>query len=237
VASRQASFRDQVMVSVLLGPLKLVAVVALCGVGLLLYAWAVDWVYANHVGFDGGYRLRSTLSEDLVLASALAREQGIAPDWVTSAANGLYRLVFGLTGILRMGVEFSEPSPLSIPDTVVRNFYRTHWNDIEVLMISTQLMGVRLGALALIAPLLVIAYLVGAIEGLTERAVRKACGGVESSGLYHRGKYALVGILGAMLLVVIGWPTPVDFRGIALVVAGGVALAARLQWSYYKKFV
>ncbi|MGB5103857.1 MAG: DUF4400 domain-containing protein [Steroidobacteraceae bacterium] len=56
-------------------------------------------------------------------------------------------------------------------------------------MVVTQLLGVRAAILARFAPLLLLLYAVGAADGFTQRAIRRACGGRESASLYHRAKY------------------------------------------------
>jgi hypothetical protein len=72
---------------------------------------------------------------------------------VTGTANFLYGLVFGVTGIHDMGMRFAEGTALSIPDTIVRNSlsgqHRCHRGGDD----RTQLLGVRLATLAMIAPI------------------------------------------------------------------------------------
>ncbi len=43
-----------------------------------------------------------------------------------------------------MGMRFAEGAALSIPDTIVRNTYVANHEAIEVAMIATQLLGIRL---------------------------------------------------------------------------------------------
>ena len=56
-------------------------------------------------------------------------------------------------------------------------------------MICTQLLGLRAGILVRFLPLLALLYAVGAAEGLSQRAIRRAQAARESASLYHRAKY------------------------------------------------
>jgi hypothetical protein len=97
--------------------------------------------------------------------------------------------VFEATGVHDMGLRFADASALSIPDTVVRRSYLAHREAIETAMLGTQLLGVRFATFMRFLPLLLLFYAVGAVDGLTERAIRRSCGGRESASLHHRENY------------------------------------------------
>ena len=97
--------------------------------------------------------------------------------------------MFEATGVHDMGLRFADASALSIPDTVVRRSYLAHREAIETAMLGTQLLGVRFATFMRFLPLLLLFYAVGAVDGLTERAIRRSCGGRESASLYHRENY------------------------------------------------
>ncbi|MCE9569950.1 MAG: DUF4400 domain-containing protein [Rhodocyclales bacterium] len=147
----------------------------------------------------------------------------------------MYALVFGVTGIHDMGIRFAQGTALSIPDTIVRNAYLANIEIIEVAMIGTQLLGVRLATLGMMVPLLVLVYLIAAADGLTQRAIRRACGGRESASLYHRAKHLQVMLLAMGGALVLMLPVSIDPRLVGVPVALLVGLLARLQWACYKK--
>ena len=92
-----------------------------------------------------------------------------------------------------------------------------------------QMLGVRL------LPLLLLLYAVDTVDGLTERAIRRSCGGRESASLCHRAKYLQMAVLGLGGVVLSVWPGPVIWElcaGPIVVVTGGLA---RQQWAFYKK--
>ena len=235
LASRNASFHEGGIAGALLATLKLVFALTLTFVGIIFVAWIVDWTFVFKVWPDGIDRLKSILAADLARARDLAQWQGGVPGAVTGTANFLYGLVFRVTGIHDMGMRFAEGAALSIPDTIVRNTYLANIEAIEVAMIGTQLLGVRLATLILIAPLLVLIYVVAGVDGLTQRAIRRASGGRESASLYHRAKHLQVALMATGLLIGLLWPASVDVRWIGLPLAATLGILTRLQWAYYKK--
>lgn len=235
MASRNASFHEGVLVGVLFGPLKFAVALALALVAILVLAWTIDWVFVFKVWPEGIEQLRSILAADLARGIDFATRQGGVPGAITGTANFLYGAVFRATGIHDMGLRFAEGAALSIPDTIMRNSYIANRDAIEVAMIGTQLLGVRLATLALMLPLLVLIYVVAAMDGLTHRAIRRASGGRESASLYHRAKYLQVAAAGTAVLTALLWPAAIDWLFSAMPVAAVVGVLARVQWAYYKK--
>ena len=235
MASRNAAFHDGALAGVLLSPLKLAFSLALGLVVVLLCAWIVDWVWVFKVWPQGIERLRDLLAHDLAHGIALASRQGARAAEITAPANALYSIVFEATGIHDMGTQFANGSALSIPDTIVRRSYVSHREGIETAMVGTQLLGVRAAILVRFAPLLVLLYAVGAADGFTQRAIRRACGGRESASLYHRAKYLQLAVLGLGGITLLLWPGPVHWElcaALEMVLTSGLA---SVQWAYYKK--
>ena len=235
MASRNASFHEGVFAGALLAPLKIGFVLILGLVGIVVAAWVVDWIFVFKVWPEGVGRLKGILAADLARTQELAEWQGGVPGVVTGTANFVYGLVFGVTGIHDMGLRFAQGAALSIPDTIVRNSYLANREAIEVAMIGTQLLGVRLATLVMMVPLVVLVYLVAAADGLTQRAIRRACGGRESASLYHRAKHLQVMLLAMGGVLTLIQPVSIDPRWIWMPVTLLVGLLARLQWACYKK--
>jgi len=235
VASKNASFHDGPLAGVLLSPLKLAFALGMGLVGILLVAWSIDWVFVSRIWPDGLGRLRSMLADELGQGVMLAARQGRDAGEIIGPANFLYGVVFESTGIHDMGLRFADGGALSIPDTVVRRSYLANREAIETAMVGTQLLGVRFATLMRFLPLLLLLYAVGTADGLTERAIRRSCGGRESASLYHRAKYLQMVVLGLGGVALLIWPGPVLWEvwgplGVAL--TGGLA---SVQWGYYKK--
>ena len=235
MASRNASFHEGVFAGALLAPLKIGFALILGLLGIVVVAWIVDWTFVFKVWPEGVGRLKGILTADLARGIELAEWQNGVSKAVAGTANFLYGLVFGVTGIHDMGLRFAQGAALSIPDTIVRNAYLANIDAIEVAMIGTQLLGVRLATLGMMAPLLVLVYLVAAVDGLTQRAIRRACGGRESASLYHRAKHLQVMLLVMSGVLVLIQPVSIDPRLVGESVALLVGILARLQWACYKK--
>jgi integrating conjugative element membrane protein (TIGR03747 family) len=235
LASRNASFHEGVFAGALLAPLKIGFLLILGLLGIVVAAWIVDWSFVFKVWPDGIDRLKGILAADLARGIELAEWQGGVSKAVTGTANFMYGLVFGATGIHDMGMRFAEGAELSIPDTIVRNTYLTNTDAIEVAMIGTQLLGVRLATLGMIVPIIFLIYLVAAADGLTQRAIRRACGGRESASLYHRAKHMQVMLVAMGGVLVLIQPVSIDPRLVGDPVALLVGILARLQWACYKK--
>jgi integrating conjugative element membrane protein (TIGR03747 family) len=235
LASRNASIHEGVVAGALLAPLKIAFVLLLGLTGVVVVAWIVDWTFVFKVWPEGVGRLKGILAADLARTLELAEWQGEVPSVVTGTANFLYGLVFGVTGIHDMGLRFAQGAALSIPDTIVRNSYLANIDAIEVAMIGTQLLGVRLATLGMMVPLIVLVYLISAADGLTQRAIRRACGGRESASLYHRAKHLQVMLLTMGGVLVLIQPASIDPRLVGVPVAFLVGILARLQWACYKK--
>jgi integrating conjugative element membrane protein (TIGR03747 family) len=235
LASRNASFHESGVAGALLAPLKLAFALTLTLIGILAVAWIVDWIFVFKVWPDGIDHLKNIFATDLARALELAERQGGVASAVTGTANFLYALVFRVAGIHDMGMRFAEGTALSIPDTIVRNTYIANREVIEVAMIGTQLLAVRLAMLALIAPLLALIYVVAAADGLTQRAIRRASGGRESASLYHRAKHLQFAGLGIGALTMLISPAAFNWLRVGIPLAAFVGILARVQWTYYKK--
>ena len=235
MASRNASFHEGGIAGALLAPLKLAFALTLTLIGILAVAWIVDWIFVFKVWPDGIDHLKNIFATDLARALELAERQGGVASAVTGTANFLYALVFRVAGIHDMGMRFAEGTALSIPDTIVRNTYLANIEAIEVAMIGTQLLGVRLATLAFMVPLLMLIYLVAAADGLTQRAIRRASGGRESASLYHRAKHLQVAGLGIGVLTMLISPAAFNWLLVGILLAAFLGILTRLQWAYYKK--
>ncbi len=235
MASSNASFRERVFARVLLAPFKLLLAGALAIIGILVLAWIVDWVLVFQVWPEGVTRLRRIFASDLERGIELAALQGLVPGVISASANLLYAVVFRASGIHDMGLRFAQPDALSIPDAIVRNFYIANRDAIEVAMIGTRLVAVRLATILCMLPLGLLMYAVGSAGGMAERAIRRACGGRESASLYHRAKHLQVAAIALTVLTILAWPTAVNPVCVGVVLAVVVGILARIQWAYYKK--
>ena len=148
MASRNASFHEGFVAGVVLAPAEVRPRASAGFVAILLFAWIVDWMIVFHVWPEGMDRLTSCWPSDLDRAMRSRGAAGLGAGRITGAANFLYDVMFEATGMHDMGMRFAEGAALSIPDTIVRNTYIANREAIEVAMVGTQLLGVRLAILA-----------------------------------------------------------------------------------------
>ena len=235
MGSSNASFHERGIAGALFAPLKWSFGGLLVLLALILAAWIIDLVFVFKVWPDGLERLQSLLDEDLARGARLWDSYSEFPRFAAATANFLYAILFKVTGIHDMGARFAEGVTLSIPDTVVRDAYIANFEAIQIAMVGTQLFGVRLAALAMAMPMFAMVYCVAAVDGLAQRAVRRASGGRESASLYHRAKYLQVALFVASGAASLLPPVSIDQRWTCASTAIVLAILARVQWAYYKK--
>jgi len=235
LASRNASFHERGIGGVLLIPLKWACIGTMILLGLILAAWVIDWVFVFSVWPDGIARLQGILEQELARTYTMECWCGDLPRLASGTANLLYDLIFRMSGIHDMGVRFAHGAALSIPDTIVRNAYRANFEEIQVAMVGTQILGVRLATLLAPMPLLGLAYGVALADGFVQRAVRRASGGRESASIYHRAKHLQLVLLVSAVAAYILLAKSIDPRPVCGVLILTVAILARVQWMYYKK--
>lgn len=235
MGSGKSSWGDGTLVGILLSPLRLALLVAVRAGLLLALAWSIDGYFVSQVWPRGIEHLKDRLAADLARGVALAAMQGGSAAHITAPANAIYAMVFESTGIHGMAQRFADTAPLSIPDTVLRGVFVAHPDAIQVAMLGTQSVGVRLAILVRFLPLLLLLLTIGTVDGLAQRAIRAGCGGRESASLYHRAKHLQMTLLALGMAVILVWPGSIAWQlcaGTAAVVSG---LLARAQWAFYKK--
>jgi hypothetical protein len=237
VSTRHAGFHERVWVGVLLSPIRTITVAALASIGLLLAAWVAHGTVVALKGDSGIVALTALIHRDLAHAASIATAQGLPTGALTRIVNAPYALLFEWSGIHAMGQRFAERDALSVPDTIVRTFYVRHHGEIQLLMLVTQLAGVRFALILQATPLVVLGSLLGAADGLVRREGRRATRSQESASLYHRAKYLQVWILAMTLVFVLLWPLPLEIRYVGLPIAIAMGVLGRWQWSLYKKYL
>jgi integrating conjugative element membrane protein (TIGR03747 family) len=152
-------------------------------------------------------------------------------------ATKAYWLVFEVTRAQEMlSVPATESKPIS--QAVRRAFGAGLKVDLTVASYATILFGVKLAIMALAAPLFAVLMAVAVVDGGVQRFIRKACGGMESSSIYHRVK-----LYGVLMLppfaTTLFFCVPVAFDPAWIYVPTAVlsAILLRFQMTYYKKYV
>jgi len=86
-------------------------------------------------------------------------------------------------------------------------------------------------------PLAMLMYFVAIADGLQARAIRRACAGRESSSLYHRGKLSQAFLVATVFVCYLASPHSIDPQWVVIPTALACGLLARLQATFYKKYL
>ncbi len=104
------------------------------------------------------------------------------------------------------------------------------------VILATKFVVLRLVLLSSGLPIILLGWMLGSIDGLVGRAIRRDIVGRERAGLYHRGKLGLATLATSMLLGYAAVPIMLPLEIMTLVAAIAAALLANLQWTHYKKY-
>jgi hypothetical protein len=116
-------------------------------------------------------------------------------------------------------------------------FIQHNVHEIFVAMNMNRVYGLRITYFLTSLPLFVIAQVVAHVDGLTERYIRRACAGRESTDMNRLGKTSKLMFFATGITVYLCLPIPLDpfwLIGPLLVV---YVLGTRIQWQFYKKYL
>lgn len=229
---------------VFLWPLKLVFYIWLTLALMALAAMGMEIVLAKQVWGDAAAlaQVQRTLGQDIELTRSLRPDAPLTGLAVT-CARGVYGFFFQLIPIERWmtnaALLLANPDiPSYGGDIIARNHLVYHLQgELYLAMVRAQIFGVRLAILIGAAPLFLLVWSLGLVDGLAQRAIRRACAGRESSSMYHRAKFfQFAGLaMGAMLYLM--WPVSIRPEWIVLPLALLTGVLSRVQWTYLKKYL
>ncbi len=234
---------------VFLWPLKLVFYVWLTLALMALAAMGMEIVLAKQVWGDGVRsdsaalaQVQQTLRQDIELTHSLRPEAPLT-GLAKTCARGVYGFFFQLIPIERWMTNAALlPANPDIPtyggDIIARNHLVYHLQDeFYLAMVRAQIFGVRLAILIGAAPLFLLVWALGLVDGLTQRSIRRACAGRESSSMYHRAKFFQFAGLATGAMLYLMWPVSIRPEWIVLPLALLIGLLSRVQWTYLKKYL
>jgi len=110
-------------------------------------------------------------------------------------------------------------------------------DELYLAMLRAQIYGVRLAILMGAAPLFLLIWALGLVDGLSQRHIRRTCAGRESSSMYHRAKFFQFAGLALGAMVYLMWPVSIRPEWIVIPLALLTGLLSRVQWTYLKKYL
>ena len=150
-----------------------------------------------------------------------------------------YYLLFELTRLEQAGDWLRESARGTGKSTAngFRRFYEPLADFIVVAGQVVQLFMVRLAILCLATPAFLLFSLVGLVDGLVQRDLRRWGGGRESSYLYHYAKRSIWGFLVAAWVIYLAFPITVNPSLIILPFAALFAFSIKITASTFKKYL
>ncbi len=193
----------------------------------------VVWPYPD--GANGVEALRSTLEYERALISSLSDDRAL--NIINNVGYWLYQVFFVWSGIDELMQLAVNPAPLEGANEMMRSFVLSNWVFLETAAYGLQLFALRLGVLALALPLFLITIFAAGTDGVTTWYKRRTNADRETGFIYHRAKRAIELTILTLAVVYLIPPIPLDPRVIIPAFSILLALAARVQVAYFKKYV
>jgi integrating conjugative element membrane protein (TIGR03747 family) len=241
-----ASRRDEGLAThnVFLWPLKLVFYVWLTLALMALVAMGMEIILAKQVWgeAEGLAQAQQTLSRDLALTHDL-RPDAPLTGLARTCAKAVYGFFFQLIPIERWMTNAAllpaQPDVTYYGGDIIarKDFVYPLHDELYLAMLRAQIFGVRLAILMGTVPLFLLVWVLGLVDGLTQRHIRRACAGRESSSMYHRAKFFQFAGLAMGAMVYLMWPLSIRPEWIVIPLALLTGLLARVQWTYLKKYL
>ena len=159
---------------------------------------------------------------------------------IEKLATSSYWLVFEATAMQRtiMAAPTAQRDSLALAPGIRRGMWAAFKPELRTTAYATVLFGVKLGILLLALPLLAVLLICFGVDGIVQRYIRRACGGNESSALYHRAKLYGIKLMPPFAAVVfLCSPVAYDPAWLLIPVTLFSALLLRVQATYYKKYL
>jgi integrating conjugative element membrane protein (TIGR03747 family) len=225
------------MLHALLMPVRVLLTVALYGAGLLFTCWCIVLLCFFTTWKHDPAPLLTVFQHDVQM--------------MTQDAPFSYQAEFAQTlsaGMDRM-LSLALPAP-GTPQPAARHdptgsavsraftsFFAWVTPAMSTVALATQWFAVRAALVAGMLPLIAVVYAVAAVDGMAQRAIRRAGAGRESASLYHRAKYMQYTLTGVMLITMLCVPVQVNPVVLMLLFGASLLPLTRLQWAFYKKYL
>ncbi len=227
-----------------LWPLKLVFYAWLTLALMALAAMGMEVILAKQVWGEahGLVQAQQTLSRDLALTHDL-RPDAPLTGLARTCARAVYGFFFQLIPIERWMTNAAllpaQPDVTYYGGDIIarKDFVYPLQDELYLAMVRAQIFGVRLAILMGAAPLFLLVWSLGLVDGLTQRHIRRACAGRESSSMYHRAKFFQFAGLAFGSMVYLMWPVSIRPEWILLPLVLLTGLLSRMQWTYLKKYL
>ncbi|RLA19591.1 MAG: TIGR03747 family integrating conjugative element membrane protein, partial [Gammaproteobacteria bacterium] len=213
----------------------------------LLFSISIEWLgmatdYWQESGIQHSEKMLSQelnyLNEDFKRSAIVDKPAQYAKNF----ADRFYHITFKVTGIQSAIIWLATPTPATQHKTAgfrrnCHDYYLVAENYILAAMVVTQVFAVRLAVLTLAIPASVLLAMLGLIDGLVQRDIRRWSGGRESSFVYHWAKKVLYPSLILPWIIYLAMPVSVHPNLIVLPFAVLFAVSVTVMASTFKKYI
>ena len=211
----------------------------------LFFSILIEWAgMAAHFWQEPGARHSETmLGRELEYLNEDFKRSAIVEEparFARNFADTFYDITFKKTGVQRAVIWLATPVPGFSDSKLRKTLHRLFDNVKEYVLAAmtvTQIFAVRLAVLILAFPAFVLLALLGLIDGLVQRDVRRWSGGRESSFIYHWAKKALYPSLILPWIIYLAMPESVHPNLIVLPFAVLFAISVMVMASTFKKYL
>lgn len=242
--AKQQQDRETTVLGSLLGfPFRFIGVMFLSLGGAILVEWLCLYCFWPEAGW---HHAKAMLDHELdwlsqgFLHSALIQEPGRTATWLVQT---LYDLCFVKTGLVewfarQSGIAAQGSQGKGLDFRYLAGMATTQLADYGLAALYTVLVFcVRLVILTLAIPLFAMAALVGFVDGLVRRDLRKFGAGRESSYLYHKVRGTLVPLAILPWTLYLALPISISPLLVLLPCAALLGLSVSLTASTFKKYL
>ncbi len=208
----------------------------------LLFSILIEWIGMTFWWDDeGAAHSRGMLTTEIGYLSGDLRRTALVSDTAAYArafADTSYEWLWQRTGLARaIRRAANPPDAASALQQGIYNLYSAVADYVVAAATITQVFAVRVAVLTLAMPAFAMASLVGAIDGLARRDLRRWGGGRESSFLYHHAKRWIWPTFITAWVVYLSLPFSLHPALAVLPFAAGVGLLVAVTTSSFKKYL
>jgi hypothetical protein len=144
-------------------------------------------------------------------------------DWVLFQDPGIYQAL----------TQATDPAHPNWTERFVKTF---NWQFIVAIQ-SVHIVGIRIGSIISLLPLVGMVYVLAFVDGMVERGIRTDSAGRESTSIYLHAKTLHWGGMMILMTIYCLWFDAVtNAQAFVAVWLTFVWVSVRLQWKFYKKY-
>lgn len=147
--------------------------------------------------------------------------------WLFFEASGLHDAAYA---------HFSGQQVNHLDRMYLSQFVARNAREIYLAMNVIQVYGIRIGFILAAIPLFWLLYVLSWVDGMTERYIRRACSGRESSDIHKIGRMSKLMFFASTVTLYLCTPVVMSPFWVIAPLALVFVVGTRIQWQFYKKY-